>query len=186
MSDIYLYNQKQINCVGRGCSRSVYAALSRMQEPRRATTHRTESPATTHWKLRWRRRTIHGLDFNVSYTWSKCMANSLGYFGSYGDEEGAGESQTQATQNFFQNEYDPKADYGRCTIDIASELWRPMACMIFPSAAAKLFGTNVNRPVNAVIGGWQIAADISLHSGFGITPFAGQYAGDQIRTPHPR
>ena len=46
------------------------------------------------------------------------MTNTLGYFGSYGDEEGAGESQTQATQNFFQNEYDPKGDYGRCTTDV--------------------------------------------------------------------
>ena len=43
----------------------------------------------------------------------------------YGDEEGAGESQTQATQNFFQNEYNPKGDYGRCTIDTSQNFSAP-------------------------------------------------------------
>ena len=37
---------------------------------------------------------------------------------------------------------------------------------------------NVNSAVNQVIGGWQVATDMSFRSGFGITPFAGQYAGD--------
>ena len=87
------------------------------------------------------------------------MANSLGYFGSYGDEEGTGESQTQATQNFFQNEYDPKADYGRCTIDVA-QYFVAYGVYDLPFGRGKLIGSNVSRPVNAVIGGWKIAGDI--------------------------
>jgi hypothetical protein len=125
-----------------------------------------------------RTRDYHGLDYQVSYTWSKCMANSLGYFGSYGDEEGAGESQTQATQNFFQNEYDPKADYGRCTID-ASQQFGAYGVYSLPFGRGKQFASNVNRAVDEVIGGWQTAVDVSLRSGFGITPFAGAYQGDQ-------
>ncbi len=41
-----------------------------------------------------------------------------------------------------------------------------------------MFGSNVNRAVDQVIGGWKVATDMSFRSGFGITPFAGQYAGD--------
>jgi hypothetical protein len=100
-------------------------------------------------------KNYHGLDYQASYTWSKCMANSLGYFGSYGDEEGAGESQTQATQNFFQNEYDPKGDYGRCTIDVKGFAATP--CIAFPSAGASNCGANVNHAVDSVIGGWKVA-----------------------------
>ena len=105
----------------------------------------------------WRRATYHGLDMQASYTWSKCMANSLGYFGSYGDEEGAGESQTQATQNFFQNEYNPMGDYGRCTIDTAQD-FGAYGVYNLPFGRGRQFANNVNRGVDAVIGGWQMAA----------------------------
>ena len=123
-------------------------------------------------------RNYHGLDMQASYTWSKCMANSLGYFGSYGDEEGAGESQTQATQNFFQNEYDPKADYGRCTID-AAQNFQAYGVYNLPFGRGKLVGSNISRGLNEVIGGWQTALDLSFRSGFAITPFAGAYMGDE-------
>lgn len=114
----------------------------------------------------------------ASYTWSKCMANSLGYFGSYGDEEGAGESQTQATQNFFQNEYNPLADYGRCTIDTTQDL-SAYGVYHLPFGRGQLFASGVSRGVNEVVGGWQTALNLTLRSGFGITPFAGAYMGDE-------
>jgi hypothetical protein len=123
-------------------------------------------------------RNYHGLDLQASYTWSKCLTNSLGYFGSYGDEEASGESQTQATQNFFQNEYDPMGDYGRCTIDRSQE-FTAYGVYQLPIGRGKLIGGSVNRAVNEVIGGWQTAADTTFGSGFGITPFAGAYMGDE-------
>jgi hypothetical protein len=123
-------------------------------------------------------RNFHGLEMHASYTWSKCMANSLGYFGSYGDEEGAGESQTEATQNFFQNEYNPKGDYGRCTIDIAQN-FNTYAVYDLPFGRGKQIANNVPRAVDEIIGGWQTAFDLTLHSGFGITPFAGEGFADE-------
>jgi hypothetical protein len=120
---------------------------------------------------------FHGLDYQMNYSWSKCMTNTLGYFGSYGDEEGIGESQTQATQNFFQNEYDPRADYGRCTTDVAS-YFGGYAVYSLPFGRGKLIGNSVNHAVNELIGGWELAGDINLHTGFGITPFAGTFMGD--------
>jgi hypothetical protein len=123
-------------------------------------------------------KNFHGLDTQFSYSWSKCMTNTLGYFGSYGDEEGAGESQTQATQNFFQNEYNPMGDYGRCTTDVTS-YFTGYALYDLPFGRGRTFGSSVSKPVDEVIGGWQTALDLTLHSGFGITPFAGSYMGDQ-------
>lgn len=119
----------------------------------------------------------HGLDMQFSYSWSKCMTNTLGYFGSYGDEEGAGESQTQATQNFFQNEYNPMGDYGRCTTDVTS-YFTGYALYDLPFGHGRTFGSGVSRPVDEVIGGWKVGGNVALHTGFGITPFAGSYMGD--------
>ena len=171
MSDIYLYNQQQINSAGAVVPGPymqpiVNAGAQARYNGSDGISRYNALEATLAIKQ------YHGLDLQANYTWSKCMANSLGYFGSYGDEEGAGESQTVADQNFFQNEYDPKADYGRCTIDLA-QYFTAYGVYDLPFGRGKLIGSNVSRPVNAVIGGWKIAADTSLHSGFGITPFAG-------------
>ncbi len=177
MSDIYLYNQKQINSAGQVVPGPymqpiVNAGAQARYNASDGISRYNALEATLAVKQ------YHGLDLQASYTWSKCMANSLGYFGSYGDEEGAGESQTEAGQNFFQNEYDPKGDYGRCTIDLA-QYFTAYGVYDLPFGRGKLIGTHVSRPVNAVIGGWKIAADTSLHSGFGITPFAGSGFADQ-------
>jgi hypothetical protein len=181
MSDIYLYNQKEINSVGAVVPGPFMQPIVNAGAQARY----NASDGISRYNALESTLAIkqyHGLDLQASYTWSKCMANSLGYFGSYGDEEGAGESQTQATQNFFQNEYDPKGDYGRCTIDV-SQYFTAYGVYDLPFGRGKLIGTNVSRPVNAVIGGWKLAADTSLHSGFGITPFAGAYMGDENPIP---
>ncbi len=177
MSDIYLYNQKELNTQGQVVAGPymqpiVNAGAQARYNASDGISRYNALEATVSQK------NYHGLDYQASYTWSKCLANSLGYFGSYGDEEGAGESQTQATQNFFQNEYDPKGDYGRCTIDTSQSL-SAYAVYNLPFGRGKLIGANVNRAVDAVVGGWKVAVSTSFRSGFGITPFAGAYMGDE-------
>ena len=113
----------------------------------------------------------HGAEAQVNYTWSKCMSNSLGYFGQYGDEEGIGNSQTNGGYFFFQNIYDQKADYGRCISDVSSAL-NGYLTYDLPFGHGRQFGSAVNGAVNEAIGGWQLAADFNLHSGFAITPSA--------------
>ncbi|MGA7156242.1 MAG: carboxypeptidase regulatory-like domain-containing protein [Acidobacteriaceae bacterium] len=176
MSDIYLYNQKQINSVGAVVPGPYMQPIVNAGAQARYNASDGISRYNA-LEATFAQKNFHGLDYSANYTWSKCMANSLGYFGSYGDEEGAGESQTQATQNFFQNEYDPKGDYGRCTIDVASA-FTAYGVYALPFGRGKLIGSNVSRPVDAIVGGWKIAADTNIHSGFGITPFAGAYMGD--------
>jgi hypothetical protein len=176
MSDIYLYNQKQLTTAdtvipGPYMQPIVTAGAQARYNASDGISRYSALEATL------LQRNYHGLTFQASYTWSKCLANSLGYFGSYGDEEGAGESQTQATQNFFQNEYNPMGDYGRCTIDTAQEL-AAYGVYSLPFGRGKLFANDVNPAVNAVIGGWETAVSTTFRSGFGITPFAGAYMGD--------
>ena len=86
----------------------------------------------------------HGLDLQANYTWSKCLTNSLGYFGVYGDEEGSGEQQNEAGGNFFQNEYNPKGDYGKCTID-ARSLQCLRVCTTCPSDRANSSAARVSK-----------------------------------------
>jgi hypothetical protein len=177
MADIYLYNQKQIDSSGA----IVPGPYMQPIVDAGAQARYNASDGFSRYNALEAviaQKNYHGLDFQASYTWSKCLANSLGYFGSYGDEEGAGESQTQATQNFFQNEYDPRADYGRCTID-AAQSFSAYGVYSLPIGRGKLLGANVNRAVDAVIGGWKTAVSTTFRSGFGITPFAGAYQGDQ-------
>jgi hypothetical protein len=177
MSDIYLYNQKELNSSGQVVPGPYMQPIVNAGAQARYNASDGFSRYNA-LEATLAQRNYHGLDLHASYTWSKCLANSLGYFGSYGDEEGAGESQTQATQNFFQNEYDPKADYGRCTIDV-SQNFGAYGVYSLPFGRGRQFGNSINRALNEVVGGWQAAVDATLHSGFGITPFAGAYMGDQ-------
>jgi hypothetical protein len=121
-------------------------------------------------------RSYHGLDMQVNYTFSKCLSNSLGYFGSYGDEEGAGEQQNEGGGNFFQNEYDPKGDYGKCSIDAASSL-NAYAIYNLPFGKGRTFANGVSRAADEVIGGWSVAFDTTFRSGFAVTPYAGEWMG---------
>jgi hypothetical protein len=116
----------------------------------------------------------HGLDLQANYTWSKCLSNSLGYFGAYGDEEGLGEQQNEGGGNFFQNEYNPKGDYGRCSIDAASA-FNAYAVYDLPFGPGKAFGRNL--PGGTLLGGWSVAIDTTFRSGFAVTPYDGSYMG---------
>ncbi len=117
---------------------------------------------------------FHDLDLQANYTWSKCLSNSLGYFGSYGDEEGVGEQQNEGGGNFFQNEYNPMGDYGKCTIDAASA-FNMYALYDLPFGPGKAIGSSL--PAGTLIGGWSVAFDTTLRSGFAVTPYDGEWFG---------
>lgn len=121
-------------------------------------------------------KSYHGLDLQANYTFSKCMSNSLGYFGVYGDEEGAGEQQNEAGGNFFQNEYNPMGDYGRCTID-AAQAFNAYALYNLPFGRGRTFASSASRPVDEIIGGWNVSFDTTLRSGFAVTAYDGEWFG---------
>jgi hypothetical protein len=169
MTDIYLLNQEMLS--GGVLSPSPFAAPLIAAG---ANVRYNDSSAIQRYnalELTLIERPWHGVQAQANYTWSKCLSNSLGYFGQYGDEEGIGVSQTGGGYFFFQNIYDQKADYGRCISDIASA-FNGYVIYDLPFGRGKQFGDGVSSAVNQIIGGWQVATAFNVHSGFAINPSA--------------
>lgn len=105
------------------------------------------------------KRYSQGLQFQVAYTYSKCMTDNSGYYGTW--------SNTQATpaNPYYQNLYDPKADYAPCYFD-ASHLLSAYAVYELPYGKGKRFGGNAPKVLSAIAGGWSINPIFSVNSGF--------------------
>jgi hypothetical protein len=166
MSDIFLYNQRVLGTGGAVTPPPYAPPLIQAGADVR---YNDSSAISRYNALEFvvAQKGFHGLDLQGSYTFSKCLSNSLGYFGQYGDEEGTGQSQTNGGYFFFQNEYNPKADYGRCITDLASN-FNGYAVYELPFGKGREFASGVNPIVNQVIGGWSVATDFTFHSGFAI------------------
>jgi hypothetical protein len=119
------------------------------------------------------KRISNGLQGQVAYTWSHCMSNNSGYYGTWG-------AATQATPGspYYQNMYDPHADYASCYFD-SKNILASYATYDLPIGRDKLIGKNMNSVVNAVVGGWQASTILTLHAGF---PLAVYNATDTSNT----
>jgi Carboxypeptidase regulatory-like domain/TonB dependent receptor len=115
-------------------------------------------------------RLTRGLQAQVNYTWSKCLSDTPGFYGQYGDNV-ATESQTIAGWAFPQNPYDQQGDYGRCPQNVAS-LFNGYVVYELPFGRGKQFGSDVSGLVNTVVGGWRLSSSFVFHSGFAQTIFA--------------
>ena len=175
MSDIFLFDQKVLNADGTVSpapyAQPLIAAGANVRYNDSSAIQRYEALEFTA-----QQRKFHGLDLQASYTFSKCLSNSLGYFGQYGDEEGTGQSQTNGGYFFFQNEYNPKADYGRCITDLSSN-FNGYVLYDLPFGKGRMFGSKVNPIVNEAIGGWSLASDFTFHSGFAVNVSAPDASG---------
>jgi Carboxypeptidase regulatory-like domain/TonB-dependent Receptor Plug Domain/TonB dependent receptor len=194
MSDINYWNQKQIGPLVPDPNDSNISIPSVIPGPYSqplvaagASVRFNDSEAFSRYnafELVAAQRDFHGLSAQVSFTWSKCLSNSLGYFGAYGDEEGTGQSQTNGTYNFFQNDYDEKADYGRCITDTRSN-FDGYVVYDLPFGKGKQFAAGVSPVVNQAIGGWQVASDFTFHTGFAIDPTGVDESGTGSENPRP-
>jgi hypothetical protein len=111
------------------------------------------------------KRMSHGLQGQVAYTWSKCMSNSPGYFGT-------GWGSTQATssggQPGWENDYNPRLNWGPCYYDQRQILTSYVTYQL-PFGHGKQFGHDMNPALNAVLGNWEIGAIVTLHTGNSLT-----------------
>ena len=183
MSDIFLYDQKVLNpnatISPAPYAQPLIAAGANVRYNDSSAIQRYEALEATVAE-----RKYHGLDVQASYTFSKCLSNSLGYFGQYGDEEGTGTSQTNGSYFFFQNEYNPRADYGRCITDLAS-VFNGFAIYELPFGHGKQLLGNAGPVVNEVVSGWSLASDFTLHSGFAINVAGPDESGTGSYNPRP-
>ena len=101
-----------------------------------------------------------GLEYSVAYTYSKCMTNNMGYYGQGG----------QASQSnwYYQNIYDAAAEWGPCDYDAAHN-FIANAVYDIPFGRGHTYGNNMNKALDAVAGGWEMAGILSLHTGFPLT-----------------
>jgi hypothetical protein len=188
MSDIFIFNQKQlvggvavpgpfaqplINCCGAGNSPTIrFNDSSGIQRYNALQV----SVAQRAWE---------GLQFRTNYTWSKCLSNSLGYFGPFGDEEQLPGAVSQTGFGFFfQDAYNAKGDYGRCISDAAG-LFNGYLLYDLPFGKGRRFGSGVAPVVNTIIGGWSIASDFTFHTGFALYPHGIDKSNTGSASPRP-
>jgi outer membrane receptor protein involved in Fe transport len=188
MSDIFIFNQLQlvggvpkpgpfaqplINCCGAGNSPTIrFNDSSGIQ--------RYNALQVTLGQRVWQ-----GLQFQTNYTWSKCLTNSLGYFGPFGDEEQLPGANSQTGFGFFfQNAYNAKGDYGRCISDAAGN-FNGYLTYDLPFGKGRRYAGDAAGIANAVIGGWSIASGFAFHTGFALYPHGPDNSGTNSASPRP-
>jgi hypothetical protein len=102
----------------------------------------------------------HGLQYQVAYTYAKCMSNNTGYYGTW-----SGQRASSTASPYWQNIYDPQSEWAPCYYDEKHNL-TAYAVYELPFGKGKRFGTNVGGAVNTIIGGWTVSPIMTLHSGF--------------------
>jgi len=119
------------------------------------------------------RRLSGSVQGQVAYTYSKCMTDSVGYFGSWG-------GQATPASPYWQNLYDQRSEWGPCYYDVTHVL-SGFAVYELPIGRHKRWGQNLHPVVNAVVGNWQIGGMVQLHGGFPLTIFADDASGTNSR-----
>ena len=105
-----------------------------------------------------RRQSANG-SYTINYTWSKAMTNNAGFYGVAGVAE---------SSSFFQNVYDPHGDYGPAGDDTRNSV-TANGVYHLPFGRGHKFGNSWNRPMDEILGGWQLSGDAVLYSGFPLT-----------------
>ncbi|HZQ53503.1 MAG TPA: carboxypeptidase regulatory-like domain-containing protein [Bryobacteraceae bacterium] len=106
------------------------------------------------------KRLSNGLEFQANYTWSKCLTDSIGYYGGYG--------QAQGDYYYWQNVYNARQNYGPCYYDVP-HAFNGFVTYDIPFGHGRMFGKDTNKFVNAVLGDWAVNAIVSFRGGFPLT-----------------
>jgi carboxypeptidase family protein len=106
-----------------------------------------------------------GLQYQVSYTFSKCMSDSTGYYGAWNNALSA--------SAYWQNVYDQRAEWAPCYYD-ATHVVSAYAIYDLPFGRGKMLGKDANRAVNGVIGGWEVSPIVSFRTGWPLPIYTSQ------------
>ena len=108
-----------------------------------------------------------GLQYQVAYTYAKCMTNNSGYYGTWSNARAS-----NTASPYWQNIYDPQAEWSPCYYDETHNL-TSYAVYELPIGKGKKFGGDMNKAVDAVVGGWTVSPIITLHTGFPMSLYTG-------------
>ncbi len=122
----------------------------------------TDSSAQMHYhslQSSLRQRFGGGLEMLASYTLSKMLSDSIGFYGSAGvNNEGA----------YWQNAYDRKNNYGPGFFD-ARHIFSSGLLYDLPFGRNRRFGAGWSRLGDALLGGWSVQSILRTHTGFPVT-----------------
>ena len=107
----------------------------------------------------FKQRLWRGLDFVANYTLSKSNSNNLGYYGS---SNVASEGAYPVNSNNIEANYGPAFFDARHIVSLAGSYE-------IPFGRDRKFASNINRGLDAVIGGWGASFAYTAHSGYPIT-----------------
>ena len=105
-------------------------------------------------------RLNHGMSYQLSYTWSRCMTNSQGFFGEGGQSSGP--------SAWWQNSYNPAGENGACYYNVKGDFTGYMIYDL-PFGRGKHFGANISKAADAVAGGWKLSVIPTFRGGFPLT-----------------
>ena len=170
LSNIIMLQQKQLNPDGT-VSPSPFLNPTLLSEVGQAR-YTTSNGVSTYNALQatLQERFHNGLQAQVNYTWSKCLSDTPGFYGQFGDNV-ATEAQTIGAWAFPQDPYNQIGDYGRCPQDIR-HLFNGYVVYELPFGRGKQFANNVGRALDLVVGGWRVSSSFIFHTGFAQTIFA--------------
>ncbi|MBI2685740.1 MAG: TonB-dependent receptor [Acidobacteria bacterium] len=137
--------------------RPLYSAV-----PLVTTTATTESSGRMNYdslQVSGKKRYASGVDFQLSYTFSKSYNDALGFFGAGGvNSEGA----------YWQNGNDRRANYGFAAWDARHNLTFNSNIEL-PFGRHRKYGSNMHGVADAVLGGWSIGYVMQARTGFPVT-----------------
>ena len=121
-----------------------------------------------------RKRLTAGLEYQLSYTWSKGFSDAIGYYGE------GGQSASQSA--YWQNLYDRKGEWGPTYFD-AAHMLSFVYTYELPFGKNRKFGSGWHPAIDGVLGGWQMGGILTLRSGFPLTIQATDRSGTRSRGP---
>lgn len=124
-----------------------------------------------------KKQASNGLQYQVAYTYSKCMTDNSGYYGSWG-------AQAATASPYWQNTWNPKAEWSPCYYD-STNILSAFAIYDLPVGQGKTYGKNMNKAANAIVGGWTVSPIISTYSGFPLAPYGNDNSGTNSRGARP-
>jgi len=114
--------------------------------------------------MQWtiRKRFSSGLQFDINYTWSKSI--DLGSTSETGTCNPTCDPTQASFSGFIQNTWNPSQMRGVSSYDTTHAV-NAFGFYQLPIGRGRHFGTNMNRILDAIVGGWQISATYRQTSG---------------------
>ena len=105
------------------------------------------------------RQQVNGLEFLTNYTFGKSLTNNIGYYGVDGNSD---------DDSYWQDVNNPRGNYGPSSFDARQSASGTIMYQL-PFGHGKQFGSRWNGVTDEVFGGWQLAMNAQLNSGFPLT-----------------